>query len=221
MHKKSDNKNRIVFFDFDNTITMSDVFDDIVERFSGDDGWKDLESKWKRNEIGSKQCLKGQIEGIRVGKKELDRYLATIKLDPYFKKLAELLDSKNIKTVILSDNFDYILKTVLKIQGLDKVFEVYCNSVNLKGGRMIPSFPLANDKCGNCGHCKKASLKKIASAKETTFYIGDGLSDRCACRQADTVFAKSDLKKYLKKEDVWHIPFEDLKDVYEHFKEAA
>ncbi|MCX5679650.1 MAG: MtnX-like HAD-IB family phosphatase [Candidatus Omnitrophica bacterium] len=221
MQKKSDNKNRIVFFDFDNTITLSDVFDDIVERFSGDDGWKDLEERWKRSEIGSRECLKGQVEGIRVTKRVLDRYLTTIKLDPYFKKLAGLLDSKNIRTIILSDNFDYILNGVLKAHGLDKTFEVYCNSIKFEGNRMVPSFPFSNYKCGNCGHCKKTVLGKIASAGEVLFYIGDGLSDRCASRQVDTVFAKADLKDYLKKEGVRHIPFEELKDVYEHFKEAT
>jgi len=221
MQKKADSKKRIVFFDFDNTITVSDVFDDIIVRFSKDDGWKVLEEKWRRNEIGSRDCLKGQIEGIRVTKRELDEYLATIKLDPFFKKLAELLDSKNIRTVILSDNFDYVLNGVLKAYGLDKNFEVYCNSVKLEGDRMIPSFPFMNSKCGHCGHCKKTSLGKIASDGEALFYIGDGLSDRCASKNVDTVFAKSDLKDYLKKEGVWHIPFEDLEDVYEHFKEAA
>ena len=221
MQKKPDNKKRIVFFDFDNTITVSDVFDDVVARFSGDDGWKLLEERWKRNEIGSRECLKGQVEGIRVARKELDRYLATIKLDPYFKKLAELLDSKKLRTVILSDNFDYILNTVLKAHGLDKAFEVYCNSIKFEGDRMVPSFPFTNYECGNCAHCKKTSLGRIASAGEMTFYIGDGLSDRCVSKHADTVFAKADLKDYLKKEGIRYIPFEDLKDVYEHFKEAA
>jgi len=221
MKKKSANKNRIVFFDFDNTITVSDVLDDIIERFSGSDEWKALEERWKKGEIGSRECLKGQVEGIRVSKEELDRHFTTIKLDPYFKKLAELLASKNIKSVILSDNFDYILKGILKVHDLDKNFDVYCNSVKLDGDRLIPSFPFSNDKCGNCGHCKKTNLEKIASAGEATFYIGDGLSDRCASRKAGTVFAKADLRDYLKKEGVWHIPFEDLKDVYEHFKEAA
>lgn len=221
MQKKSINRKRIVFFDFDNTITVSDVFDDVVERFSGDDGWKRLEEKWKRGEIGSGECLKGQVDGLRVSRKKLDEYLTTVKLDPYFRKLAELLELKKMRIVILSDNFDYILNGVLKAQGFDKVFEIYCNSIKLKGDRAIPSFPFSNNKCGKCGHCKKTNLRRIASAGDAAFYIGDGLSDRCASTEADTVFAKADLKSHLKKEGVWHIPFEDLKDVYEHFKEAV
>ena len=85
--EKGKQQNYIVFFDFDNTITTIDVIDDMLERFSGDDGWKDLEEKWKREEIGSRECLKGQVEGIGIDKEKLDNYLSTIKIDPYFKKL--------------------------------------------------------------------------------------------------------------------------------------
>ena len=87
--KKETTKNFIVFFDFDNTITSIDVIDDMLERFSGDDKWKDLEKRWQREEIGSLECLKGQVEGIRVDKETLDNYLSKVKIDPYFKKLLQ------------------------------------------------------------------------------------------------------------------------------------
>jgi 2-hydroxy-3-keto-5-methylthiopentenyl-1-phosphate phosphatase len=79
------NDNFIVFFDFDNTITTIDVIDDMLERFSGDEGWKELEKRWQREEIGSRECLKGQVEGIRVRKEILDKYLTTIAIDPYLR----------------------------------------------------------------------------------------------------------------------------------------
>ena len=49
--EKKNGKNLTVFFDFDNTITMSDVIDDMLERFSKDDGWKKLEEKWQREPL--------------------------------------------------------------------------------------------------------------------------------------------------------------------------
>ena len=61
MMGKENAKNLIVFFDFDNTIANIDVVDDMLERFSGDDGWKELEERWQREEIGSRECLKGQV----------------------------------------------------------------------------------------------------------------------------------------------------------------
>jgi 2,3-diketo-5-methylthio-1-phosphopentane phosphatase len=221
MKGRAYNKKSIVFFDFDNTITVSDVLDGIIERFSEDDAWRGLEEEWRRGRIGSRQCLKGQVEGIRVSRKELDRYLRGVKLDPYFKKLARLLGSRNIRAVIVSDNFDYMLNGILKAHGMEKEFDVYCNSVKFAGDRIVPAFPLSNEECGGCGHCKSTTIRRVASHGEATFYIGDGLSDRCASKEADVVFAKAELRKYLEKSGVKHIPFEGLKDVYDHFKELA
>jgi len=36
-----------VFFDFDNTMTTSDVLDDVIRRFSINDKWIALENVWK------------------------------------------------------------------------------------------------------------------------------------------------------------------------------
>lgn len=206
-----------VFFDFDNTITTFDLLDEVIENFSVNDKWKRLEAEWRKGNIGSRECLKGQLKGVRVSRKVLDRYLSGIKLDPYFKKLTGLLNAKKIRSVILSDNFDYMLKGVLRARGLGEDFDVYCNRVKWNGDRMVPSFPYSNSGCGTCGHCKRTSMRRIASSEETTFYVGDGLSDRCAAKEADIVFAKSELKGYLKKEGIKHMPFDRMEDIYDYF----
>ena len=71
-----------------------------------------------------------------------------------------------------------------------------------------------------CGHCKKMNMRRFADESTLAIYVGDGLSDRCASKEADVVFAKGQLKDYLKKEGVPHIPFDGLKDVYGYFKEG-
>ena len=85
------NKDHIVFFDFDNTITPFDVMDDMLQRFSVDNRWMELEKLWKERKIGTKSCLEGQMKSIRVGKRDLDNYLAKIKIDPYFRNILNLL----------------------------------------------------------------------------------------------------------------------------------
>ena len=206
-----------LFLDFDNTITTFDILDDMMSRFSADDKWLELEEKWKAGEIGSKSCLDGQIRGIRITKARLDRYLKTVRLDPAFKKLIKFCDSKGIKTVILSDDFDYILGSVLANNGV-KGLEFYCNSLKLSGDKLMPRFPLSNGVCGKCGHCKKSSLLANLGRGRVTAYVGDGLSDVCPSKRADVVFAKGSLEKYCKKEKVEHIPINGLNDVYKYFQ---
>jgi 2,3-diketo-5-methylthio-1-phosphopentane phosphatase len=213
-------KDIIVFFDFDNTITKKDVIDDMLERFSGDDCWRELEEKWRREEIGSRECLKGQVEGIRVEKETLDKYLSTIEIDPYFKKLLQLFKSRNIPVLIVSDNFDYMLKKVLERNDIHDI-DVFCNKVELLNGRLNPSFPYSNSECGDCANCKKTHLLARKKEGRRTVYIGDGKSDVCASRVSDVVFAKDFLRELFKKEGLGHIGFDGLKDVYDYFNGRA
>lgn len=213
-------KKPIVFFDFDNTITMGDVIDDMLERYSINFKWQELEKMWKDGKIGSRQCLEGQMEGIRITKRELDKYLAKVKIDPYFKVLLKYLRSKNIKTLIVSDNFDYILWRILKNNNINNQV-VYANSVRFDNNRLKTVFPYSNKKCGDCGHCKQTTILANKDKGSVSFYVGDGQSDICGSQQADIVFAKDSLKKYFIKERKPHVPFENLKDVYCYLKEKG
>ncbi len=237
MTKAAQLKKPVIFLDFDNTITMFDVLDDMLTRFSRNDNWLKLEEKWKNGEIGSRECLQGQVEGMAITKKALDGYLAGIKIDPSFKKLMALLKSKKIAAFILSDNFEYILKRILKNHGIGDL-SIYANKLNISGERLRPSFPLTNESCGalrlrsgrrpellskdgDCAHCKRTSLLKNVDGGSTSIYVGDGKSDVCASQSADIVFAKGYLRDYCKTRRLSHIPFKDLKDVYEYFKRSA
>jgi len=214
--KQKTAKDLIVFFDFDNTITTIDVIDDMLGRFSKDDGWKALEEKWQREEIGSRECLKGQVEGIRIGEKNLNDYLKTVEIDPHFKKVLRLLKSRDVPYLIVSDNFDYIVKRILKRNNVADI-EMYCNKVDVSRGRLKPSFPFANKKCGDCANCKKTHLLSKRKKGMTAVYVGDGKSDVCASRVSDIVFAKGYLRELFEKEGLPHIAIDGFKDVYDYF----
>jgi len=221
MAKELNNSDKhLVFFDFDNTITTWDILDDMLTRFSGNYDWLELEEKWKKGEIGSRECLEGQIKGIRITKKDLDKYLDTIKIDPYFTKLRSFLDAKDKKIIILSDNFDYILNYVLKHNNIYDM-ETYCNKLEISEDRLIPSFPYNDEECcGRCAHCKRMSIKRLNNPGAVTIYIGDGLSDICASEHADIVYAKGSLQGHLNDKGIEHIPINGLKDVYEYFQRS-
>jgi len=216
--KGIDGKKVAVFFDFDNTITARDTIDSILVNHSRNDKWIDLEKKWKSGKIGSYKCLKGQIENVRITKKELDKYLRAIKLDPYFKKLALFLESKKIKPVILSDNFDYSIRYVLRTNGIKRI-RVFANKIKLSGGRLITEFPFRNKQCSKCAHCKKNNMLRSTPIGAISVYIGDGLTDVCPANHADMVFAKDYLSKVLTRKTP-HIKFNSLKDVYNQLRKG-
>lgn len=210
-------KDCIVFFDFDNTITKYDILDDIIERFSPGRQWIELERKWLAGKIGSRQCLDGQIRGIRIDKPRLKKYLSKVKIDPSFKKILKLCRRKGIRIYILSDNFGFILKGILKYNGVKNI-KVYCNSLVFSRGHLLPKFPYLNKKCHKCAHCKKGNLVARAGKDAVTIYVGDGLSDICPAERADIVFAKGHLKRYFRKQGIRHVPIDRLNEVYKFLK---
>lgn len=206
----------VAFFDFDNTITTFDVFDDILERFSVDGRWRELEEAWQAGSIGSRECLEGQLRSVRVTRRALTQYLSTIRIDPHFSQLLVLLKGQKIPVVIVSDNFSFIVREILRNNGITGV-RLYYNRIRFSGARLIPSFPYANGKCSRCAHCKKVHL--LNPKGKTHIYVGDGLSDICPAEKADLVFAKGSLLEYLKSRQKPCIPFENLGDVYRHLLE--
>jgi 2-hydroxy-3-keto-5-methylthiopentenyl-1-phosphate phosphatase len=210
----------IVFFDFDNTIATCDVFDTMLPSFSRDDLWMELEKKWQDGKIGSRDCLEGQIRGMSITKNSLDRYLSSIKLDPHFKKLVRLLNSKRIRTIVLSDNFDYILKRILNYHNRIKKLKIYSNKLHIEKDRLIPHFPFRSSNCQVCAHCKTKNLLANVNKDSIIVYIGDGRSDICPAQYADIVFAKEDLLKHYKDTKLTCFEYKSLKDVYNYFKRS-
>jgi len=210
-------KKCIIFFDFDNTIATCDVFDNMLLLFSRDDRWVELEKRWRSGKIGSKTCLEGQLRGMDLDKKSLDAYLPKIKLDPYFKRLYRFLQAKKVKTVVLSDNFDYILNRVLKMNGIKKL-KVYANKLSFPRDKVITDYPFKNKDCQICAHCKTKNILAKSPKGSIIIYVGDGASDACPAKYANLVFAKDNLLRHLKDSKLDYISFHNLKDVVTYLK---
>jgi len=207
----------VVFFDFDNTITTCDVLDSMLPRFSRDNLWAKLEREWERGKIGSHTCLNGQIKGMSITRPALDKYLSKIKLDPYFSKLIKLLGVRKIKAIVLSDNFDYILKRILNYNTI-KNLKVYSNKLSFGKDRIIPHFPFRSEDCQVCAHCKTKNLLANVSKDSIIIYVGDGRSDICPSEYADIVFAKNSLLRHFQDKKLTCFAYKSLKDVYTYFK---
>jgi 2-hydroxy-3-keto-5-methylthiopentenyl-1-phosphate phosphatase len=205
-----------VFFDFDNTITFFDVLDDIVERFSVDREWIAYEKAWKEGRIGSSVCLKGQLQSVRISKKDFSVYLSLIKIDPRFLKFISILKKEGMKPVIVSDGFASVIKFILKNNGVTGV-KVYANTLKFSKDKLIPLFPYRNRQCRLCAHCKRNTLKKEAR-DNVIIYIGDGRSDICPAEYSDLVFAKGSLLEHFRKTKRLCIGFNNLDDIYGYLK---
>lgn len=207
----------LVFFDFDNTITNFDVLDDIIKRFSVNKKWLIFERAWKSGKIGSRACLQAQLASVRIDKKRFSQYLSMITIDPHFIKFFAMLKREKIKPVILSDNFSFVINSILGNNGL-KGIKVYANELRFKGDQLIPYFPYKNNRCSICAHCKKKNLLSKDVRDKIIMYIGDGISDICPAQNSHIVFAKGKLLKSLRKQRKLCMAFDNLEDICDYFR---
>jgi 2,3-diketo-5-methylthio-1-phosphopentane phosphatase len=207
-----------IYFDFDNTITDFDVLGDIIQRFSINDDWKQVEEALVAGTIGSRECLEQQFSQVRVANADFQEYLKTITIDPAFPEILRLLRSNKIEPVIVSDSFSSIISSVLANRGIGGL-TILSNEMTLESDNPVVSFPYFHSICTRCGNCKTSHLlQRNRPAGTKKIYVGDGQSDICPAGFCEVLFAKGSLFRHYSPLRKDCIPFEKLDTVYTHLK---
>ncbi|QHJ01604.1 MtnX-like HAD-IB family phosphatase [Xylophilus rhododendri] len=196
--------------DFDGTISVEDVTDSLLNRF-GKPGWQELEDAWERGEIGSRECMKGQVALLDMSLAELQAHLATIQVDPHFAAFARAARAMGLPVQVVSDGIDHCISTVLTLHGLGDL-PVYANRLVQTGARSWQlQSPHANAACVRAsGNCK---CERAATAQDTggrVLFVGDSTSDFCVSGKADFVFAKYKLIDYCRSRGIPHAEYADF-----------
>ena len=193
-----------IFVDFDGTISLEDTTDVVLERFA-DPSWQKVESEWLAGHIGSRECMKRQVELIRATPEELDALCEEIPLDPHFPDLVALCRRRDIPVTVVSDGLDRTITRMLSRFGID--VPVLANKlVYLGDRRWTLEFPYADAGCeAGAGNCKCLALTK--KPHTLRILIGDRRSDFCASETADLVLAKSALAEHCQANGVPFIVF--------------
>jgi 2-hydroxy-3-keto-5-methylthiopentenyl-1-phosphate phosphatase len=215
----NNSKDILVLVDFDGTITRKDVGALLFDTFSKKESAK-IVSLWIKGEIGSRECLKRECELIKITEPELRKFALSQKIDGKFPAFVDLCNRENMKLVILSDGLDFYIKLILEKFGLGEL-PFYSNTLRFDRGKLKPEFPHFDQGCGNCGNCKSYHLNNLKGRRQKIVYIGDGLSDKCAAREADFIFAKNDLRRFCQKEAIKHYSFSHFGDVIRQFNDLV
>lgn len=196
--------------DFDGTITKEDVGFSIVKKFAKD-GWQQWGEKWVNTEISTKVCAEKQWGLIDEKPENIIEFAKGFEFNEGFDKLYNFIKQNDYKLVVASDGFDFYIKEIFKAKGYDDI-ELYCCNLEYKDGYKF-DFPNMSLECGQCGTCKKQLVEKLKEEDYKVFFVGDGHSDRCACKSAHVIFAKSFLAQICKNERVTYIEYNDFNDV--------
>jgi 2-hydroxy-3-keto-5-methylthiopentenyl-1-phosphate phosphatase len=201
-----------LFFDFDNTLTHGDVLDELIERYSPNEAWRDWEEAWQQGRLSARECLRLQVENMRVSRERLLADVARVRIDPVFAEIVDWAARHDVPVQIVSDSFLPLIARILDANGVAGI-RVFANDLRFaRGERLIPSFPYY-DAASACSANAKARHLAPYRASHRIVFAGDGHSDLDAALAADVVFAKSTLANELDARGASFYPFDTLEPV--------
>lgn len=199
--------------DFDGTITCHDTLHLIVEEFGTPGAWGAAEPRLLSGEITLQQAMEAQFADVRATPQqvwELVRDRAGLR--PGFGAFAEWAAAHGHRLVVLSSGFRSVITRLLDQWGLGHLEVVSHEALFSAAGCRLVWADRGPD-CSECGRsCKRHEIRRLGLGRPLV-YIGDGVSDRCASRLADLIFARADLARHLTEESVSFVPFDDFDQI--------
>ena len=202
-----------VWIDFDGTITKKDTLDGLILKYSVDDSWKLIEKRWQAGLIGSRQCLEEEFALLKIPRAELHKFIENIEIDDGIFALLNIIKARSISVTIVSDGIDLFINQILANNGIRNI-TVRSNTVEYNEPYLKLVCPYSNADCEvSSAHCKCLSMDTLGAAGKKSIYIGDGLSDLCAAKRSDFVFAKGVLAKNLAAKGKLFFEFKSLAQI--------
>jgi len=209
---------KLILCDFDGTISLRDMGYFLVSRFASKD-WEAIDRDFSEGKIGSKEAYFRIAKILKGDQKAILGFIQKhSNIDPHFTSFYQYCRERDIDVKIVSDGLDFYIKKVLETHYLSEI-PFYANNTHFhKRNRIDVSFPYSNEECGLCGTCKKRLVQIHRKLYDSILFIGNGISDRCAAREADFVFAKDSLYTYCIDQDITCHFFENFHEIHSDLK---
>jgi len=203
--------------DFDGTISPSDIGAAMVRHFSaGREGERDaVLARWFEGGLGHRELTRLECDLMTVTEAEALEFARTFRLDPHFAPFVREALGRGDAVMVVSEGLGFYVRDHLARAGFPELPWAANALVFEDGGRVHPEFPFLDPACESCGNCKAQHVRRYRGRGFHTVLVGDGLSDRCGARAADTVLARGDLAAWCERERLPHVTVEHFGDVAE------
>ena len=111
------NDRDLVLCDFDGTIS-AEYTGLLVARELRLERFFEIEDRWRRGEISSRECLRDQWLTVDPSRDDFRELIANLEVSPGFQELVALAEARGARFVILSDGLDYYIRMTLERMGL-------------------------------------------------------------------------------------------------------
>lgn len=203
MHK------RVVFCDFDGTITAIETFAGMLKEFAPDLSAKLMPKMYDRT-LTLRDGVRQLLESIPSARySEIIAYAADKPIRPGLKALLDFLDTQNVPFVVISGGVQGMVKEVLSRENLlERVAAISAVEINTNSKYLQVRSPYE----GETELVAKVEVMAHYPARET-IAIGDSVTDINMALKADLVFARDRLVDYMKSANKPYIEWNDFFDI--------
>ncbi len=210
-----------VFCDFDGTVATVDVGNTLFTHLAGDRAHQ-IARRYVDGEMTARECLLSEAEAAgTVSSDAIASFVDQFSIDEHFDGFRKFCATNGIPLTILSDGLDFYVERILRRAGHADCpsFANHLELVETTGeSRMRVTFPYTDAECEFCGNCKRNHMLTSSGDADIIVFAGDGVSDRCAVRYADIVFAKKGLVKYCQEENISYFEFATFRDIQQRLE---
>lgn len=207
------NQKRVVFCDFDGTITVEETFVAMLKRFAPELSSQLMPEMYARRlslRSGVRQLLES-IPSERYG--EIVEFSRGQLLRPGLVELLDFLDSQRVDFVIVSGGLRIMVEAVMG-DLVERAIALYAVELDATG----PCLQVNAEFEGDTELVSKVRVMGLHSAQEQVA-IGDSLTDFNMALQASSVFARDRLAEYLDEQQKPYTKWDNFFDVLENLSQ--
>ncbi|MFQ5977245.1 MAG: MtnX-like HAD-IB family phosphatase [Candidatus Heimdallarchaeota archaeon] len=212
--------NLAVLCDFDGTVVNIDTAEFILENFTNEN-WQQFDTQLEKGEITLEECMQKQYAMIKTPKAELLKRLEQVTtFRPHFNKFVFFCQKRDIPLTIVSAGLDFCIEHFLTLNGWNNLIKVYSAETRFTDNGFELIFPKMIDKISK--DFKADLINFYQQQYKRVIYIGDGLSDYNAVRQANFSFVVKGTKlvDLCKREKIAHQEIEDFQEILESLEHS-
>ncbi|HEY9596927.1 MAG TPA: HAD-IB family phosphatase [Cyanophyceae cyanobacterium] len=208
---------RVVFCDFDGTITSEETFVGMLKEFTPQLSEQLMPLMYAR-QLTLRQGVRQLLESIPCARyPEILDYAKSKLIRPGLVELLEFLEAEKVPFVVVSGGLRGMVETVLSQTStgtpplLERVAAIYAVDVDTTGEFLQVSSQLE----GGTELVDKVQVMAKYRAQEQ-IAIGDSVTDLNMALEAPIVFARDRLSQYLDEYNKPYIPWNDFFEIREH-----
>ena len=204
---------RIVFCDFDGTITAEETFVAVLKRFAPDLAAQLIPQMYAR-QLTLRQGVRQILESIPSSSyPEIIEFTKPQKIRPGFQELLDWLESEKVPIVVISGGLRGMVEVVLG-DLLPRIQAIHAIDVDSSGSylRVVSEYEGGTELVNKVQVMAQYSdVEKIA--------IGDSITDFNMALETPIVFARDRLAQYLDEQQKPYIPWNDFFQVRDYLKQ--